>query len=217
MLNNGKPVVRSWWTMSVHHTWCGQPSRRLSRPVVWSIWLSSSTMALMPVSRRARAGCIGAKAWSLGADVGRGIAQHPVYAVVGQGDGRLSARSGPQGAVTKALAVDAVAVPLREPATGGGAENLDVHGHSLCKNRIGKTKTPRQAEAWNPKPGLAVSEVHGDFEADTQISVCRFGPHGITPSGWVWGCSVTTWVPPRTGGSRNWDCAILQEKFVLEG
>lgn len=64
MLNSGKPVVRSWWTMSVHHTWCGQPSRRLSRPVVWSIWLSSRTMASIPVSRRARAGCIGANAWS---------------------------------------------------------------------------------------------------------------------------------------------------------
>jgi len=41
----------------------------------------------------------------------------------------------------------------------------------LCEIRILKTKTPRQAEAWNRKPGLAVSEVHGDFEADTQISV----------------------------------------------
>ncbi len=123
------------------------------------------------------------KGLELGADIGRGIAQHPVHAVVGQGDGRLRAWRGTQGAVTQALAVVAVAVPLWKPATGGGTENLDVHGHSLCRNRSEKTKTPRQAEALNRKPGLAVGEVHGDFEADAQISVCRFGPHGITPSG----------------------------------
>jgi len=64
MVNSGKPVLRSSWTMSVHHTSWGQPSRRLSRPVVWSIWLSIRIMALIPVSRRARPGCIGAKSWS---------------------------------------------------------------------------------------------------------------------------------------------------------
>ncbi|MNO77118.1 hypothetical protein D3C76_682160 [compost metagenome] len=122
------------------------------------------------------------KGLKLGADIGRGVAQDPVLAVVGQRDGRLGARRGTQAAVAIALAVDAVAVPLGEAAAGGGTENLDVHGHSLPENRIRKTQTPRRAEASNRKQSLAVGEVHGDFEADTQISVCRFGPHGMTPS-----------------------------------
>ncbi|MNW14510.1 hypothetical protein D3C71_2127500 [compost metagenome] len=49
------------------------------------------------------------------------------------------------------------------------------------KDPIRKTKTPRRAEASSRKQDLAAGEVHGDFEADTQVSVCRFGPHGITP------------------------------------
>ncbi len=64
MLNSGKPVERSWWTMRVHQTSCGQPSRRLSRPVQWSIWLSSRRMPAMAVSRTLRAGCRAGKAAS---------------------------------------------------------------------------------------------------------------------------------------------------------
>ncbi|MCY1305526.1 hypothetical protein D9M70_553340 [compost metagenome] len=64
MPNSGKPLLRSCRTMSVHQTWCGQPSRRLSRPVTWSIWLSSRMIAAMPVSRGRRAGCSGGKASS---------------------------------------------------------------------------------------------------------------------------------------------------------
>ncbi|SEA21923.1 hypothetical protein SAMN02745729_1026, partial [Marinobacterium iners DSM 11526] len=37
---------------------------------------------------------------------------------------------------------------------------------------IGKQKRPRRAAVCS-----AVGEVHGDFEADAQISVGRFGPH----------------------------------------
>ncbi len=62
MGNSGKPSLRSWWTICVHQTSCGQPSRRLSRPVVWSIWLSSRTIAPIAVSRGRRAGWRAGKA-----------------------------------------------------------------------------------------------------------------------------------------------------------
>ncbi|CAG9933282.1 protein of unknown function [Candidatus Nitrotoga arctica] len=33
---------------------------------------------------------------------------------------------------------------------------------------------------------LTVCEVHGDFKADTQVGVGRFGPHRLAPfGGWV--------------------------------
>ncbi|MCY1175748.1 hypothetical protein D9M73_159990 [compost metagenome] len=60
------------------------------------------------------------EALELGADVRGGVAQHPVHAVIGNCDGRLRPRLGPQAAVAKACAVHAVAVPLGEAAAGGG-------------------------------------------------------------------------------------------------
>ncbi|MNG03103.1 hypothetical protein D3C84_861650 [compost metagenome] len=60
------------------------------------------------------------KRLELGANVRRGVAQHPVHTVIGQGDGRLGARLGPQAAVAKTCAIGAVAVPLGETAAGGG-------------------------------------------------------------------------------------------------
>ena len=78
----------------------------------------------------------------LGTDVRRGVAQDPVLAIVRQCNGGLGTRCGAQGAIAVALAVGAIAVPLRKPATGGGTENLDVHGCSLSENRCQKRKRP---------------------------------------------------------------------------
>ena len=62
----------------------------------------------------------GRKALELRADIRRGIAEHPVHAIVGDRDGRLGTRVGPQAAIAKTCAVHAVAVPLREATAGGG-------------------------------------------------------------------------------------------------
>jgi hypothetical protein len=71
----------------------------------------------------------------LRADVRRGIAQHPVHAVVGERDGRLGTCPGIQAAVAKARAVGAVAIPLGKATAGGGAENLHVHGKPVERIR----------------------------------------------------------------------------------
>ena len=119
----------------------------------------------------------------LRADVRRSVAQHPVHAVVGNRDGRLGARLGTQAAVAKTCAVDAVAVPLRETAAGGGTENLDEHGRSIISTRENKNAPANRGVAYR-RQNLAAGEVHGDFKADTQVGVSRFGPgHGSAPSG----------------------------------
>ncbi|ESR71470.1 hypothetical protein T266_09220 [Pseudomonas aeruginosa VRFPA05] len=64
----------------------------------------------------------------LGTDVGRGVAEDPALAVVGQGDGGLRAWLGRYAAVADPATVAAVAVPLGEAAAGGRTENTDVHG-----------------------------------------------------------------------------------------
>jgi hypothetical protein len=49
-----------------------------------------------------------------------------------------------------------------------------------------KIKTPRQTEALHNDTNLAACEVHGDFKADTQVGVSRFGPgHGSAPFRWM--------------------------------
>lgn len=83
----------------------------------------------------------GRKALQLRTDVRRGVAQHPVHPVVGQGNGRLRARMGTQAAIAKATAIGAVAVPLGKAAAGGGAENLDMHGELAASSL--EMKTPR--------------------------------------------------------------------------
>ncbi|MNE85938.1 hypothetical protein D3C80_1829890 [compost metagenome] len=65
-------------------------------------------------------GLHGGEGLQLRADIRRGVAQHPVHTVVRQGNRRLGTRCSAQGTVAKAFAVHAVAVPLRETATGGG-------------------------------------------------------------------------------------------------
>lgn len=54
------------------------------------------------------------KGFNLRTDVRRGIAQNPLLAIVGDGDGRLRTRLRPQAAGPHATAVAAVAVPLGE-------------------------------------------------------------------------------------------------------
>ena len=173
MLNSGKPVVRSWWTISVHQTSWGQPSRRLSRPVVWSIWLSSRTMARMPVSRRARAGCSGAKPASWARMSGEAL--H-----------RIQFTPSSDRAMEDWVRAWALRVPLRKPSQ---LTQLQFHWGKpppaaepriwICmgKAKPGKS-TPRRTGAWGAS---TVGEVHGDFEADAQVSVSRLGPHGRSP------------------------------------
>ena len=127
------------------------------------------------------------EALQLRADVRRGIAQHPVHAVIGNRDGRLGAGLGIQAAVAKACAVDAVAVPLRKTATGGRTQDLDEHERSIISTRkIKRPGEPRRCTAILRKQNSAAGEVHGDFEADTQVGVSRFGPgHEVSPFvGW---------------------------------
>ena len=56
---------------------------------------------------------------NLGQDVWRGVDQQPVGAVDGDGDGRLGSGLGVDGATAQAVAVGAVAVPLRKAAASG--------------------------------------------------------------------------------------------------
>ncbi|MNP32195.1 hypothetical protein D3C76_1253630 [compost metagenome] len=62
----------------------------------------------------------GREALQLGTDVRGSVAQHPVHAVIGNRDGRLGARLGPQAAVAKTCAVLAIAVPLGKTTASGG-------------------------------------------------------------------------------------------------
>ena len=114
MGNSGKPSLRSWWTICVHQTF-GQPSRRLSRPVVWSIWLSSRTIAPIAVSRGRRAGWRAGKAaiWTrMSGEALQRIQRSPSS---DRGDGGLRAWLGRYAAVADSATVAAVAVPLGKP------------------------------------------------------------------------------------------------------
>ena len=62
----------------------------------------------------------GGKTLHLRTDVGRGVAQHPVDAVIGDGNRRLGTCLGVQRAIAKTRAVDAVTVPLGETTASGG-------------------------------------------------------------------------------------------------
>ncbi|MDT4824400.1 hypothetical protein FQZ97_576470 [compost metagenome] len=77
--------------------------------------------------------------FELGADVRRGVAQHPVAAVGAEGDGRLGARLGTHLATAHAAAVVAIAVPLGEAATGSRAKDLNMHSFLYTLN---KAKAP---------------------------------------------------------------------------
>jgi len=63
------------------------------------------------------------------AQIGRGVEQHPVLAVGADGEGRLCARAIALRAGADGRRMDAVAVPLRETAARGRAENFDEHGY----------------------------------------------------------------------------------------
>ncbi len=177
--NSGKPVLRSSWTISVHHTWCGQPSRRLSRPVVWSIWLSINTIALMPVSRNARPGCIGAKPCNCARMSGEAL--HSTQLIPSSDSAmddwvrawarRLPSRKPAQ--LTQLQFHWGNPPPAAEPriwmymtAPGTRSEIKNSHNHK---------KSPGEPRLHSALKSTAC-EVHGDFKTDTQISVSRFSP-----------------------------------------
>ncbi|MNN57978.1 hypothetical protein D3C81_1729960 [compost metagenome] len=70
----------------------------------------------------------GGEVFELDADVGRGVAQDPLLAVVAHRDRRLRAPLRPQATVAHTGALTTVAVPLRKTTASGGAENTNVHG-----------------------------------------------------------------------------------------
>jgi hypothetical protein len=55
------------------------------------------------------------------------IEQHPICAIGADRNGRLCARTSPEVASAHAIAIAAIAVPLREPTPRGGAENVYSH------------------------------------------------------------------------------------------
>lgn len=112
---------------------------------------------------------------NLGQNVRRRIDQKPVQTVGRDGNGRLRARQRTDRtrAITRAIA--AVAIPLRETASGRGAKHDDSHerhdetGQSAARNaRLRNLASGRRAEAWRPPARLRC------FHADRDCTeVCR--------------------------------------------
>src|SRR3954463_16546298 len=69
------------------------------------------------------------KSLVLGQKVGRSIEQNPVTAIAADRNRRLRSRRGAQGCFAHSVAIAAVAVPLRESASGGGTQNSYAYGH----------------------------------------------------------------------------------------
>lgn len=67
----------------------------------------------------------------LAQDIGRGVEQNPVDAIGADRDRGLGTRQGPHAAIAHTGAIAAVAVPLREAATGCRTENEYFHAPSL--------------------------------------------------------------------------------------
>ena len=77
-------------------------------------------------------GLKGGEGLDLGSDIGRGVEQHPVYAIRAHCDGRLRPRAAGQLASAQPATVVAVAVPLGEATAGTGPEYADLHlGRSM--------------------------------------------------------------------------------------
>src|SRR5882762_8471277 len=137
----GLPRVRSAYAWSVHQMDSGRTdSRSMKRPVLWSICASTSTMPLMAVSRGARAGCRTGFARSWARMSGEALTSAHW----------CSSRPRPQGAVADARTVTAVAVPLREAATGGGAQHTYLHSRA----RAGGLAAPRRTGLRSPAARL---------------------------------------------------------------
>ena len=70
------------------------------------------------------------KFWRMGnllADIGGGVTQHPLFAVIADDDRRLGARGRLKGTVAQTLTVGAVTVPLGETTASGGTEDFNKH------------------------------------------------------------------------------------------
>ncbi|MNT26879.1 hypothetical protein D3C72_1624790 [compost metagenome] len=154
------------------------------------------------VARRARGlqrGCLA----QLLQDIGRGIDQDGIRPVARQRDRGLRARRGAHRAAAHAVAVVAVAVPLRKAAAGGRPQYPDAcHGASAwcwvmaSRNRRQPWRLPalvvlaaRSLPVGAPPAAgtaarSAVGDVHRDFKAKPQLGVGGGGPAHVSLLGW---------------------------------
>ena len=103
-----------------------EDSRSSRRPAVWSISASVSRTPATGAARTPSAGSAGERLELL-AQVRRGVGQEPRTVRAADRERRLRAR--PRGgARARGLARRAAAVPLREAAAGGRAEDANAHG-----------------------------------------------------------------------------------------
>ena len=84
--------------------------------------------------------------------VGGGVEQHPVLVVATGGNRRLGTGLGADASLAQAVAVGAVAVPLRKATTGCGAEHADLHRFSCLVSRRdgGRSQAPPTASTTVP-------------------------------------------------------------------
>ncbi|MNN42440.1 hypothetical protein D3C81_1566210 [compost metagenome] len=136
----------------------------------WSIWLSSSTMPAMALSRRRRAGCSGAKLSSCARM---------------SGDALHSTHSTPSSlrAIDDCVRRCARRLPLRTPAHW---RQLQFHCGKPPPAAEPRTRMcmadapegrPGQRIGW-PGDQSTVGEIHRHFEANAQIGKRGFSPHG---------------------------------------
>jgi hypothetical protein len=80
----------------------------------------------------------------LRAKIGRGAHQEPQAGKRSEGDLGLGASAGVQGAGPESSTIGARAIPLREPAASGRAEDFNVHERNLRKggrgDQVGETR-----------------------------------------------------------------------------
>ena len=129
-------------------------------------------------------------------NVRRGIDQGPgVFGAAGNGDGGLSTRAGCESPATHAGAVPAVAIPLREPAAGGGSQHSNLQGVGRC-SPLARADTGVTS---------AIGDVHRDFHAETEINRLRSFPlHDVAPSvGLLTAMIYRQAHLPRAGVGRN--------------
>ena len=170
--------------------WCGRSARRSGR------WRGCRCR------ESPRAGCSSGNVLESAASTsGEALNSTQSTPSARDGDRRLRARLGAQRALAHAVAIAAVAVPLRETAAGGATQHSDAH---LKKFLSASAEPPRfsavrafaiptnepargvpgPAESGEPVArapfvicfALAIGDVHGHFEAEAQIGELRFGP-----------------------------------------
>ena len=107
-------------------------------------------------------------------DIGRGVDERPLALVATtHGNRGLGSSLSPQGAVTDARTVTAVAIPLRKAAAGGRPQHPNFHKASTFARRAGPVR-PR-----HPEDVLAPGNVHRDFHAKAELSRRRNFPAHI--------------------------------------